>query len=248
MNGIFYSDAPYPVRSDFSRGHGEYWQKLAAPGTWLSGAERVAVAKEVRQARACDLCRRRKEALSPYQVDGAHDVVTDLPDTVVEVVHRVITDSARLTKSWFDGVMRQDLAVESYVEVLGVLLNVFSIDEFCRGLGLPPHELPEAQPGEPSRYRPAKVIEHGDGAWVPLLPIMIESGPESDLWEKRTGNVVRALSLVPDEVRHMLALSTVHYLDVDRIWDMRSAPHGTLTRMQMEVIAVRVSSFNSCFY
>lgn len=248
MSEISYGNAPYPVRVDFSESHNRYWTKLAAPGTWLSGAERVAVAKEVRQAPACALCRRRKEALSPYQVDGDHDTVTDLPALEVEVIHRVITDSSRLTKSWFDSVMRQGLAVERYVEVLGVSLNVFSIDEFCRGLGLEQHALPEPQPGEPSKYRPANIIEDGDGAWVPLLPIIIESGPESDLWEDRTGNVVRALTLVPDEVRHMLELSTAHYLDVDHIWDFKTAPHGTLSRMQMEVIAARVSAFNGCFY
>ena len=70
MSKIDYSASKYPVRADFAEAHNLYWGRLAAPGTWLTGAERVAVAKEVRQARNCSLCRQRKAALSPYQVDG----------------------------------------------------------------------------------------------------------------------------------------------------------------------------------
>ena len=69
--------------------------------TGSRGAERVNIAREIRQSQHCVLCRRRKEALSPYQVDGSHDVVSDLPEVMVEVIHRVVTDSARLTKNWF---------------------------------------------------------------------------------------------------------------------------------------------------
>ena len=130
MKEISYNDAPWPVRGDFAAGHNRYWQRLAAPGNWLTGAERVNVAREIRQAQQCDLCRRRKEALSPYQVNGPHDVVSDLPEVMIEVTHRVVTDSARLTKSWFDGIMQQGLSEEQYVEIIGTLVSVFSIDEF----------------------------------------------------------------------------------------------------------------------
>lgn len=243
-----YSQAPYPVREDFSTGHQRYWSYLAGPGSWLTGIERVAVARELRQARSCKLCGQRKAALSPYQVDGAHDRASDLPDVIVEVIHRVTTDSSRLTRTWFDGIMEQGLSAEKYVEVLGTLVNVLSIDEFCRGLGLPLHELPEPQAGEPDHYRPANVMEDGDGAWVPLLPAQIDSGPEADMWEGWTGFVVRALSLVPDEVRYMLDLSAIHYLDVNQIWNVKLSPRGTLSRTQMEVLAARVSALNGCFY
>lgn len=47
MSVINYSATKYPVRSDFAEGHNRFWKKLAAPGNWLTGAERVAVAKEV---------------------------------------------------------------------------------------------------------------------------------------------------------------------------------------------------------
>jgi hypothetical protein len=248
MSEISYRNARYPVRASFAEAHNRYWKRLAAPGTWLSGAERVAVAKEVRQARSCKFCIQRKAALSPYQVDGTHDTVTGLTDTMVEVVHIVTTDSARLTKAWFDGIMQQGLSAEQYVEIIGTLVEVFSIDEFCRALDIPFNDLPEPLPGEPSKYRPANIREDGDGTWVPLLPNVVDSGPESDLWENHAGNVIRALSLVPDEVRDMLDLLGVHYLNNTEIWNVKDAPQGTISRIQTEVVAARVSAHNRCFY
>jgi hypothetical protein len=246
MRQIGYTASAYPVREDLTESHRRYWARLGAPGTWLTGAQRVAVAKEVRQAPRCGLCRRRKEALSPYGVAGDHDTVSELPPAMVEVVHRITTDPQRLSRTWFDEVMRQGLSAEEYVEVLGTLGAVIHIDEFCRGIGVAPHPLPDPQPGEPSRYRPAR-LEHGV-AWVPLMPMDANVGAESDLWQAKFGNVLRSLSLVPDEVRSFNDLVRPSYLDPAYIWNVARAPQGTLSRMQTEVIAARVSAFNDCFY
>lgn len=248
MSKIDYSKAQYPIRSNFAESHDRYWKRLAAPGAWFNGTQRIAIAKEVRLAQSCGLCKRRKEALSPYQVDGSHENTGELSDTIVEVIHRIVTDSARVTKSWYNGIIQQGLRPEEYIEVLGTLVDVFSIDEFCRALDIPLNELPETEAGKPSKYRPQNIVEDGDGSWVPILPNIVDSGPEADLWDGRTGYVIRALSLVPDEVRHMLDLLQVHYLDNRQIWNVKDAPRETLTRGQMEVVAARVSSFNGCFY
>lgn len=64
--------------------------------------QRIDIAREVRNARNCDLCRKRKDALSPNAVSGDHDTVTDLPGTIVDVIHRVITDNKQLTRAWFE--------------------------------------------------------------------------------------------------------------------------------------------------
>jgi hypothetical protein len=63
-----YPPSPYPVRDDIVVAHRHAWSRIARPGTWLDGATRVAVAAETRNAATCDLCRRRKQALSPYSV------------------------------------------------------------------------------------------------------------------------------------------------------------------------------------
>ena len=98
MTDISYQTAPVPVREDIVEAHAQLWRQLAEPGTWWTGAERVAIAAEVRQARACVLCRERKTALSPAAVQGTHGGMGVLPDSVVEMVHRVTTDPGRLSR------------------------------------------------------------------------------------------------------------------------------------------------------
>ncbi len=102
MSAFAYSDAPVPIRGDIPAAHRGAWERLAAPGSWWTGAERVAIAAEVRNAAKCALCRERKAALSPEAVQGAHDRVSELPDPALDVVHRVTTDPGRLTRSWFE--------------------------------------------------------------------------------------------------------------------------------------------------
>ena len=52
-----YQDSNYPVRQDLADAYRQYWQELAQPGNWFSGAERYrqatgkACAEEVRQQR-----------------------------------------------------------------------------------------------------------------------------------------------------------------------------------------------------
>ena len=215
MKEISYADAKYPVRADFAKGHNRFWKKLAAPGNWLTGAQRIAVAKEVRQAGHCGFCAKRKVALSPNHDEGAHESVSELPDAVVKIVHRVITDNARLTKTWYSGIVQQDITAEEYIEIIGVVVHVFLIDEFCRAIGHPLNALPQPLAGEPSRYRPAKTDD--DTAWVPMLPNSIESGPDSDLDGKLSLNIVRALSLVPDSIPTVIDLLSIHYLELEDI-------------------------------
>lgn len=196
-----------------------------------------------------DLCRRRKEALSPYQLDGDHETASDaLSAVTVEVVHRIVSDSARITRSWFDSVIADGLKPEEYVEILGTIVHTFAVDEFCRGLGIPLNALPEPYEGEPTGYTP-KNATYDAGAWVPMLPNSIEEGPEADIWNGHAANVIRALSVVPDEVRSLIDLFNSHYIPNDKIlgaWTI--CPHGGLSRIEMEIVAARVSSHNDCFY
>ena len=62
-----YSDLPFPVRADLAAANRRAFERIAAPGTWWSGEERVGLAAESRLARTCRLCRERKQALSPQR-------------------------------------------------------------------------------------------------------------------------------------------------------------------------------------
>ena len=243
---ITYEQVPAPVRTGFAESHQRFWDRLAARGTWWTGAERVAIAREARAARDCPYCRERKAALSPHTVSGNHTTASDLSTAAVEVIHAVMTDPGRLTRKWYEARLADGLSDGQYVEIIGTVVALVSIDRFCRGIGVPEHPLPAPLPGETRRYRPASAGP--DEAWVPMVPADNAGTPEADLWPAgRTGNVIRAMSLVPDEVWTLNDLSAVHYLPNVQVRDP-SASQGALSRPQMELIAGRVSVLNDCFY
>lgn len=246
MPPIAYDDACVAVRADLPAAHDRAWQRIAKPGAWWTGAERVAIAREVRNAASCPLCRERKTAVSAGAVEGKHATVSELPEAAIEVVHRVTTDPGRLSKTWFDGVTTGGISDCHYVELIGVVVTMVSVDAFCWAMGLPENPLPQPAPGEPSRHRPdgARL----DGAWVPMLDVGRLAESESDLFDgrPRTGNVIRALSLVPDEVRNLRDLSAAHYLSMDAMLDLERGM--AIDRRQVELVAARVSALNECFY
>ena len=242
-----YADSPYIIREDLKQAYRDYWEALAAPGNWWSGAERVAIAEEVRYATTCAYCAERKNALSPYNFPGEHTHGGKLPERIVDAVHRIITDQGRITQAWIDDNAAAGFSVEQYVELLGIAVTVFSIDEFNRALSLPLEPLPEPQAGEPDGYRPAEAT-HGTG-FVPMIPDKGPGSNEQDLWPPgRSANVLRALSLVPDAVRCWRNVSNAQYLNMGEIMKPASKINRTLDRLQIETVAGRVSSINECFY
>src|SRR5215510_12791843 len=96
------SDEPQsvPFRRDLIDAIDRAWRHLSAPGTWWTGAQRIRMVAEARNAAQCPLCQRRKAAISPYSLLGEHSSLGELPETVVEVIHRISTDAGRLTEKW----------------------------------------------------------------------------------------------------------------------------------------------------
>ncbi|MBT8146219.1 MAG: hypothetical protein KJN90_05155 [Gammaproteobacteria bacterium] len=246
-NAFEFKNCPYPIREDIQTEYGNFWERLSRPGSWWTGKERVAIAEESRAALACEHCIQRKEALSPNSVAGEHQTVTDLPEAAVDAVHRIITDQTRITRQWVEGLPEQGISTEAYVELTGIVVCVFSIDEFHRALGLEIEPLPEPQSGSPDHYRPPQA-ESGAG-FVPMLPREGLTGKEADLWPGgRSANVIRALSLVPAAVKDWLAVSSAQYLPVTAMGNYVKHEGRAINRMQMELVASRVSAINECFY
>ena len=243
-----------PVRDDLVAAHRRYWRRLARPGTNWSGAQRLAIAREARHAADCAYCRRLRAALSPHALSGEHDRPPEsagrLPFAAVDAVHRIVNDASRLTRAWYERVTAAEgMSDARYVELVGTVVSVLSIDGFCRAVGAPVHPLPASAPGAPSGYRPASAAADG-GGWVPMVPFDNAATPEADLWPpKRTGNVIRALSLAPDEVRTLNDLGGAHYIEHDLVRDTSASKDGSgLSRPQIELVAGRVSFLNDCFY
>jgi hypothetical protein len=247
MTGFTYADAAFPVRQDIGEAHREYWRRLAGPGSWWTGAERVAIAEEARAARSCDFCRKRKEVLSPFTGEDRHDSVTELPVEAVDAVHRIMTDQTRISRAWIESNIDKGLSEEAYVELAGIVVAMISIDDFHLGIGVPFEPLPTPDAGEPDHYRPENLTR--DTGFVPMLERDGAKGNEADLWqENRTANVLRALTLVPNALRDWTMLSGAHYLTFEGMGNFVGQEDRAIDRAQMELVAGRVSSYNECFY
>src|SRR5438046_6223117 len=200
-SAVEYEGAQTPVREDLQEAHRFFLDHIRSPGTWWSGAERVAIATEARRAARCALCRERRKSLSPGAVQGRHDGPHTLPENIVDAVHRIRSDPARLSRSWFDAVIAGGLEVTRYVELVSVTSVMAGLDYFARALGVAPLPLPTPLAGEPPPHRPAGAKD--GGAWVPIIDPPDASGPEADLYGGGDfgPNIVRAISLVAHQVR-----------------------------------------------
>ena len=237
-----------PLRADLPDAFRKVWEHIVAPGSGWSSAERVAIAEEARRAETCALCQERKKAVSPNAVQGEHDHGDVLPDAAIEAVHRISTDSGRLTKTFFEQTREAGISDSQWVEFVGIVSSLKSIDSFYRALGLPVESLPEPNSKEATGYRPKGATM--SGGWAPMIREKHLAEPEKMLYEgyPKTGNVLRAMSLVPDEVWNLHHISEPMYLPTHDVMDFRASGNRAIDRMQIELLAARVSALNECYY
>ena len=245
MTDLSYENAPVQIRADLAATHRRLWRHMAAPGTWLDGQSRVAVAAETRNAPACALCRQRKSALSPYTDDRTHDHLGALPETVVEMIHRIVTDPGRLKRAWYQSLLDDGMTEEQYVEILGVVCTTISVDTFARAVGMALPRLPEPVAGDPSKVRPSNATQ--GAAWVSWIAREDAAGEDLKTFGPEASNVRRALSLVPAEAHSFMEMGAAQYLSADQMRDFDNDPR-VITRQQIELIAGRISAINQCAY
>lgn len=250
MSATSFAGSDVPVRSDLADAHERAWAAIAAPGTWLTGAQRVAVAAEVRRARDCAHCARIKAALSPNAVQGEHETLDETPGAVsaaaIELIHRVVSDPGRLSEQWAQSVLARGLAEGEYVEIVGLIAMVMMLDTCVRALGLPERALPSPGAGAPSRYRPPGARKKA--AWLPLVEP--EDAVEADgpmYPNPKAGYIYRGLSLVPQSLRDYWSLANCHYLPGDVVYQFDRSIRA-IRRPQVEIIAARVSALHQCVY
>ncbi len=246
VHDLSYETSTIPIRDDLVAAHQRAWHRLAQPGTWWTGSQRVAIAAETRQAVSCNLCEQCKAAISPNAVSGTHDHLGALPDPVIEVIHQVRTDASRLTASWYHQVIDGGLSEAKYVETIGVIATMVAIDTFTDAMGMARHDLPSPVSGDPSRYRPQGAKP--GMAWVPTLAPEDVTEADRALYADLSGaHIHRALSLVPAEVLGFFDLDSVQYLPDATLRDF-GREYRAITHAQIELLAARVSVLNQCFY
>jgi hypothetical protein len=238
---VLYADATYPVNQNLETIHEKQIEQLSEPGTWGTGAQRLAIATSVRQASY-------KYGLQEESEDGESEVKVDLPAAALEVVEKLTVSPKDFLEGTYDDAKKQGLGDEEYVEIVGIVSRLTCMDVFARGLGVPLRPLPQAKQGQPSRQRPATAKK--EMAWVPTIPNFPEGGEDAKALygENLKTYIVRGLSLVPDEVRMHLELEEAQYLPMGKIFVPDYQHHEGFTRAQCEVVAGRVSAINECFF
>ena len=122
-----YAGCEWPITERIKAAHRRSWERLAAPGFWWTGAERVAIAAESRRAAA-------------FEGGAGSDL---LPEAAVHAVQKIVVDNANLSREWCDQICAAEgMSDAHYIELLGVLVHVFSIDELHRALEIPLEPLP----------------------------------------------------------------------------------------------------------
>lgn len=241
-----FAESEFAVRGDLLEAHDRAWAAIAAPGTWLSGERRVAVAAEARHARDCAHCASIQAALSPNAVHGAHRGLGALRPAEVELIHRVVADPGRLSERWAQSLLAQGLSEGEYVEIVGIVAMLMIMDAFSRALGVPERALPAPRAGLPTRYAPPGARKQA--AWLPLVEpedVVEADGPMYP--HPKVGYIYRALSLVPQTVRDYWSLASCHYLPSEAIYQFDRSVRA-ISRPQTEVIAARVSALHQCVY
>jgi hypothetical protein len=235
------------MRQEIIAAHGRAWAWIARPGTWMDGRERVAVAAEARLARSCPLCEARKNALSPFSLQGEHNATGILPGNQIDAIHRLATDPGRLTRDWLYELFDDGLADGVYVESAAIVAMVACMDTFSFAVGVEEAALPEPLPGEPARYRPpgAKIND----TWIATINPGDQVPDDGPVYGARASGVHRALSLVPPAKIAVFDLLMAHYIPPELIVNFEATDISrAITRPQAEVLASRVSVLNQCLF
>lgn len=245
----FFPDAALPLRDTLNRILHELWPGLGGAGEWWSGADRIAIAREARAARDCDLCARRKAALSPYEFNEFHKAASGLSAACVDAVHRITTDPGRLSSRWQKEVLESGVGEEELVEMIGDIALVTAADTLAAALGAPLPPFPSPVPGEPRRRRPA-----GAKVKIARVATVAPKHAEDELaaYYERVKTpfgpppyIMQSLTLVPRAQIELQRLMAELYFGPEML-DMRK--RRELERPQMELLAAHVSAFNECFY
>jgi len=239
-----------PVRDDITRTFTDALRRLAVPGPAWTGAQRIAMAAEVRAARTCSLCAERKAAVTPAAVPQSHEATPDLPAAIVDALHRMATDPGRLTRSWLDRILDAGITDVAFAEAVGVMATVVAMDTFARGIGSDPLTMSPPVAGESSGARPAGSEIHS--AWIPTVRPELSEGELATYYARWGGaalgvaHIGRAISLSPSDQIGFFEIGDALYVPVENLVDFGWG--RAIARSQIELLATTVSATNECFY
>ena len=220
------------VRQDLVRAHNQAIAALSKPGTWWTGAQRRELAITAQLAIS------ELNPVAPWV--GVSTVANKLPASLTapkiahDVIYRISRHAATLTREWYEKVTAE-INPLAFVELCGIACTIAPVMAFRRSLGLPALEVGPAESGQPSNKEPDNIVA-AQLNWVPVV------GPAD-----KDAAVVQAFTAVPETNRLIWAMADAQYIPDKEMVDPKWT-RGTLSRVQMELIATRVSQQRECFY
>lgn len=125
------------------------WDSLAGPGSFFTGAERLAIAQNARAAR------------------GLGDTGTPMSAPASDATRRIAAEAWTIRPHMIEDWAAAGLDVLAYVEVVSIVARVVALDTYVTALGLPLVPLPAPRPGDPEPLvDEAAVVSTG---WVPTV-------------------------------------------------------------------------------
>ena len=235
-----YQNLEYPVRGSIESEHELQLQSLTATGTWWNGEEKAYLAREARAVLADE----SSAQIKPKNSTNESRVL----DAAKNVVHQIASGGNGITRKTLDRALDSGLSEEQYVETVGLASRTVCLDIFCEGLGIPRLEFKQPSDDEASKEIPETLAD--EGAWLKTIP----SGAEGknaglNLYGKIPAPFIfRALSLVPDEARRVIALITTQYVPFEELMNFSFSHEESFGRPHVELVAGRTSAINECFY
>ncbi len=77
-----------------------------------------------------------------------------MPAARVELIHKLVTDPGRISRSWMQALLAAGMTDVEYVEIGGLVSAVLVVDTFHAAMGLPLRALPEPEAGAAYGPRP----------------------------------------------------------------------------------------------
>lgn len=221
------------MRDDLTEAHRLAWGHIAGPGSWFTGAQRVALARTAMLALA------DPDPLPPWAGVSASGRLADgrsAPAAAHDFAYRLARHAGTITRDVYESVSGE-IGELPFVEVCAIVSTVAAVWHFHRNIGLPLAPIPATVPGQPTGRRPDELAE-AELNWVPV------AAPAD-----QTAAVVQAYTAVPDEQDNTWRMADAQYMPnldmVDPAWSRRP---GGLSRAQMELVAARVTQLRDCFY
>ena len=213
------------IRPDLEKAHDRAWESLASAGTWWSARQR----RELAETAIAAMWSGSVDADTRHHGDRS-----SAPAAAHRAVAVMASGSPHITRQWYEEVS-DEIGVLEYVELVGLVCSVASTTSLRNTLGLPPRELPAATDEDPSRV-PAPSLADATLNWVPV------AAPADS-----HAAVVQALTAVPAANEMLWSLADAQYIPDAEMVDPRWT-RGTMSRVEMELVATRVSFSRECHY